>query len=359
MRLAAISNSRRDWLAMCLAAVPCAPPPDNRLSYRDLPPPAVAVARELGLTENTWAEVFATQQHNIRLRIAEGSAEHITYYVLQSRSFTGRPPIDPVRLAASRPSAMPSEVQSRFAEFLKTPEANGQRHQVIRKLWEQLADQWPPERCFRHTMAFLSDRRDSDRDSLDALYQRRGLATDTIPAQTAVLERAFASIGNRSSAPMLLIGPGLDLTRRENFQDSLPLRSYQADWLSSRGLVECMDVRPEVVEFLRSQGSCAFEGDVSRTVAGHLRYSAAFATNVFLYLSDQLLFLAFANIAAALQPGGWFVHNDGRFAAKVFGEVLGLPVVSFAPLSLGFRGDVEQMDRVVLHQKTLAIDHSR
>ena len=357
--LAAISSSRRDWLAMCLAAVPCAPPQDNQLAYRDLPPPAVAIARELGLTESSWAGIFAKQQRNLEQRIAEGSAEHITYYVLQSRSFTDRPPIDPLRLAASRPSDMPAEVLSRFADFLRTPKAADERHSVIRKLWEEVADPWPLTRCFRHTMNFLSAQKGSQREELDALYQQRGLAADTVPAQTAVLERALGSMQNRSSAPMLLIGPGLDLTRRENFQDSLPLKSYQADWLSSRGLTECMDVRPEVVEFLRDHGQCAFRGDVTRNVAGRLRYSAAFATNVLLYLSDLLLFLAFAAITAALQPGGYFVHNDQRFAAKVFGESLGLPVVKFEPVSLGFRAGVEQMDRAVIHRKTLATNDSR
>lgn len=360
MTLAEIHTSRRDWLGMCLAAVPCAPPSENTIGFQDLPPAAIAIARDLGLTQDTWEEALAEQQRNLAVRIEQGSAEHITYYVLQSTGFTTRPPIDPVRMAVSHPSQAPPEVLARFDDFRKGAGVPDERNRIIRKLWQQLADRWSLERCFRHTMNFLSARRNADRQSVDRLYQERGLATDTLPAQTAVLERVFGTVEKTlNSKPMLLIGPGLDLTRRENFTDNLPLKSYQADWLSSRGPVECMDVRPEVVEFLSNRGQCAFLGDVTRSTRGRSRYGTVFATNVLLYLSDRLLFLAFAVIAAALRPGGYLVHNDQRFAAKVFGESLGLPVIKFEAVGLGTKAGVEQMDRAVVHRKTLATKETR
>jgi len=339
---------------------PCAPPPEDAIRFQDLPPAAIAIAQDLGLTQDTWAEALAEQQRDLAVRIDQGSAEHITYYVLQSTGFTRRPPIDPVRMAVSHPSHAPPEVLGRFDDFRKGVHAPDERNRIIRRLWQQLGDRWPPERCFRHTMDFLSARRNAEGRAGDRLYQQRGLATDTLLAQTAVLERAFGTLeGTLDSKPMLLIGPGLDLTRRENFKDNLPLKSYQADWLSSRGPVESMDVRPEVVEFLKNHGQCAFLGDVTRSTRGRSRYGAAFATNVLLYLSDRLLFLAFAVIAAALRPGGYLVHNDQRFAAKVFGESFGLPVISFEAVSMGTRAGVEQVDRAVIHRRTLATKRTR
>jgi hypothetical protein len=358
--LAEIHTSRRDWLSMCLAAVPCAPPSESTIRFQDIPPAAIAIAPELGLTQDTWEDALAEQQRELAVRIEQGSAEHITYYVLQSTSFTRRLPIDPIRMAASHPSHAPTEVLARFDDFRKEADAPDERNRIIRSLWQQLEDRWSPERCFRHTMDFLSARRNADRHAVDRLYQERGLAVDTLPVQTAVLERVFGTVEKTlDSKPMLLIGPGLDLTRRENFKDNLPLKSYQADWLASRGPTECMDARPEVVEFLKSRGQCAFLGDVTRSTRGRLRYGAAFATNVLLYLSDRLLFLAFAVIAAALRPGGYLVHNDQRFAAKVFGESFGLPVIKFEAISLGTRARVEQMDRAVIHWKTLATKETR
>lgn len=350
-----IHPSRRDWLCMCLAA-PCAPHSADVVRFQDLPPAATVLARELGLTPEAWDEVLAAQQKDLALRIDQGSAEHIIYYVLQSTGFTSRPAIDPVRLAASRPSSLPPEVEARFEDFQKERTvAAGERARIIHELWRQLGDSWPLERCFRHTLEFLGTRQGADRQNLDRLYQQRGLATDTVPSQIAVLERAFETLATAlDSSPMLLIGPGLDLTRREGFQDDLPLKSYQTDWLARRGTIDCMDVRPEVVKFLKDRGQCVFSGDVTRNIPGRIRYSAAFATNVLLYLNDRLLFLAFAVVNAALRPGGFFVHNDQRFAAKVFGESFGMPVTAFQPVSLGVRAGVEQMDRVVIHRKTLA-----
>ena len=54
-------------------------------------------------------------------------------------------------------------------------------------------------------------------------------------------------------------------------------------------------------------------------------------------------------VADALRPGGCLLHNDPRFAARLFGEAAGMPVVHFEAVALGRRGGREQMDRVVVH----------
>ena len=100
------------------------------------------------------------------------------------------------------------------------------------------------------TMKFLAERSQSQREARDELYQRRGLSADTTPEQTLVIDRALAFIKQRGRT--LLIGPGLDLTRREGFSDDLPLRAYQVERLMKEEL-DCADVRPEVIAYLKQQ----------------------------------------------------------------------------------------------------------
>ena len=75
------------------------------------------------------------------------------------------------------------------------------------------------------------------------------------------------------------------------------------------------------------------------------------ATNILLYLDDVELALALANFAQALRPGGCLLHNDSRFAARLFGEAAGIPVTYFQAVQLGTRGGREQVDRIVVHCK--------
>jgi hypothetical protein len=279
----------------------------------------------------------------LEARVRRGSAEHVTYYVLQSRTFTDAPPIDPVRLAASRPDLPPENARRRFREFESAPPRDA-RHRIVSALFRSTG--WTLEECFRETMAFL--RAAAPRESRDAVYQTRGLSMDSAPSHTEALRRA----ADHLTEPILLVGPGLDLTRREGFTDDLPLKSHQAEWIRMRApALECMDARPEVVEFLRGEGACAFGGDIAGDVPRRGFYGSSIATNVLLYLDDAGLFLAMASIAAALRSGGCFIHNDSRFAVKVFGEALGLPVIRFESVELGARNGVAQMDRVAVHRK--------
>lgn len=304
------------------------------------------MATELELGPGQWKSYRAAQRQRLAQRIAEGSAEHVTYYVLQSRRFTRRAPIDPVRLAAGKPTSMPATVAERFADFASATMIPDERFALVRDLAQRL--QWTPEALFGHTMAFLAERRQGDRE---ALYQRRGLSSDTVPAQTLVLDWALRHLGPRARGRTLLAGPGLDLTRREGFVDETPLRSYQVERLLSAGQpLDCVDVRPEVLAHLKTRPVCAREMDVTTHFANG-PYTFAVATNLLLYLDDRGLFAALAGLARSLAPGGYLLHNDQRFAAKAFGEMLGLPVERFEPIRLGTRQGVELMDRAVIHRK--------
>lgn len=338
--------SRRALLAAAAALEAC-PIQTIALDFDLLTDSAQAFARDLELGPGHWAPYCEQQRRKLTQRIAEGSAEHITYFVLQSRRFTQLSPIDPIKLASSAPATLPPAARQRFADFAQP--TSDARHRILLDLYHRLA--WTPEACFLHTMRFLQERRTGDKDEL---YQRRGLSADTVPSQTRTIQRALELF--HPQGPTLLAGPGLDLTRREGFSDSTPLASYQVDALLAAKLpVHCLDVRPEVLAYLKARGICATEMDLT-THSALGPYQFAVATNLLLYLDDRALFAAMAGLARSLAPGGLLLHNDTRFATKAFGEVLGLPFVRFEPISLGRRqgpGQIarEQLDRAVLHRK--------
>ncbi len=341
---------RRTWLASCAALVAC--PDEATLDFEQLPEQARDISTGLGLGEGAWAGYRNRQQRMLAQRIDEGSAEHVVYYVLQSRRFTKQPSIDPVRLAASKPTEMPLTARQRFADFVATS-LTDERHKLVVNLFRALPRLWTAEACFAHTMDFLAARSANREASRDALYQRRGLSSDTTPSQTRVIDQALKILGTRPKGNILLAGPGLDLTRREAFSDDTPLRIYQVERLLLTGApLDCVDLRPEVLANLKQYPVCAQFLDISTMAAsGTGRYHLAVATNVFIYLDDRALFAAMAGMMRSLAPGGYLVHNDTRYATKAFGEALGMPVVYFAPVSLGKRQGVELMDRVVIHRK--------
>lgn len=294
----------------------------RNLTVDELPQPFAA---ELGI-DGEW---FSRQAARQKVRIDEGSAEHITYYLLQSKSFSGEAPMEPMA-AAHRKLPFP---QSRAASFVAaTPQCD--RHRLVRNLYDSLG--WTLERCYEHTMAFLRAK-EVDRESLDLLYQRRGLSSDSSPDSLLGL----SSVELRAKR-VLLVGPGLDLTRREKFSDDLPLKSHQLEYLRSRfAHVDAVDIRPEVIAHLGVR-----RHDLTTDVLAE-RYDLIVATNVLVYLNDAELLCGLAGLSRALNAGGTLLHNDMRFAAKVFGEAVALPVEKYQPVAQGGR----KWDRIVIHRK--------
>lgn len=336
------------------------------LSFSDLPAQVQEVAAQLGLTATSFPNYVATQRRRLAERIIEGSAEHVTYYVLQSRRFTGLEPIDPVRLAAQRATEFPEPVRARFADFqAHSATVPDERCRLVRRLFLSLPEAWTPEACFRHTMQFLARKgpqaaqRPDRREVLDQLYQQRGLSSDTAPEQTRGLDEALRWMEQSRTAGgrTLLVGPGLDLTRREGFSDAIPLTAYQLDRLLAAPRIagagiDCADVRPEVMAHLSTRPLCALPLDITtQCTATPGQYGVAIATNLLLYFEEAPLLAAMAGLVQSLASGGLLIHNDARFATKVFGELLGCPVVHFQPLTTGQRGAVIQLDRLVIHRK--------
>jgi hypothetical protein len=223
--------------------------------------------------------------------------------------------------------------QTRADHFLAA-QPTCDRHKLIRGLYDSLG--WSLDRCYAHTLAFLRAK-EIDRVPLDPLYQSRGLSSDTSPESLTGL----ASL-NLPAQRVLLAGPGLDLTRRQNFSDDLALKSYQLDYLRSRyPLIDAIDIRPEVIAHLG-----ATRHDLTTEILP-AQYNLIIATNLFVYLNDAELLCAITGLSQSLPAGGILVHNDTRFAAKVFGEAVDLPVSSYQPVPLGG----QKWDRIVIHQK--------
>jgi SAM-dependent methyltransferase len=314
------------------------------------------MAADVGLTEQSFPAYLTAQRSALAERVVAGSAEHVIYYVLQSRQFTSLVSLDPLVLARAATDSLPAAVSLRMEAWRATAgERFDERHRLVAALYRELPGDWTLERCYRHTMQFLRERLAGaqEPDSINALYQRRGLSSDSVEGNTAVLAAARPQLG--SPRRILLVGPGLDFTRRERFSDALPLEQPQWLWLRAQfaeAALDAVDVRPEVLAFLRARGRCAVEADVTAQIAAAGAYDLAIATNLFVYLDDRGLLTALAGLARTLRPGGVLLHNDGRFAAKVFGGAVGLPVEHFAPVSLGLRNGREQMDRAVVHRRS-------
>jgi SAM-dependent methyltransferase len=348
--------TRRGWMAGIGSALGACPPAALPLAYADLPVAARRLAADLGLTAETFPEYLVAQRKALAVRVVAGSAEHITYYVLQSRRFSSLEALDPLRLAKLGSGGPPAEVGLRLKAFRASVATTlDERHGLIVGLFRGLPADWTLERCYEHTMRFLRERlaEGLDPEAVNSLYQRRGLSSDTAEGNTTVLTAAVPHLGRPKR--VLLVGPGLDLTRREGYDDATPLEQPQWEWLRERfgegATIDAVDIRPEVLAFLRKRGRCAVEVDITTQIPAVGVYDLAVATNLFVYLDDRSLLMALAGMARALRPGGVLMHNEGRFAAKVFGGAVGMPVVHFAPVSLGFRNGREQMDRAVIHRR--------
>jgi SAM-dependent methyltransferase len=123
-----------------------------------------------------------------------------------------------------------------------------------------------------------------------------------------------------------------------------PQAAALLELLGSRPRVyDCVDIREEVTASLAGGPCRASTGDLVVDPLAAGSYDLAVATNLLVYLDDQELALALANLAQALKPGGCLLHNDSRFAVRHMESV-----------TLGTRNGREQMDRIVVHCKIVS-----
>lgn len=281
-------------------------------------PKAKRLSNDLGLTETNWSSWIGQQPELLRKRVDAGSAEHVAYFLIFAGSFR---------------DLAPAERRTRFLAGATTS-----RHAAVLKLYRSIESEWSIERCIEHAEAF--QRANRDLAARELLYQSRGLSSDSAPQD--ILTKLPVGL---NPARILIAGPGLDLTRREPFDDRAPLISHQFHALRKMypgAEITCVDVRPEVLEALR-----AIRLDVTTQLLADAKFDLIVATNLLLYFEDRELLTALTGFAAMLAPSGMLLHNDTRFAAKVFGEALAMPVERYEAV----QWDARRWDRAVIHRK--------
>ncbi|MEZ5351881.1 MAG: class I SAM-dependent methyltransferase [Bryobacteraceae bacterium] len=333
-----------------------------------------AALRPLFEREQAGAESFDRFVQRIETgtaqRLREGLADHLVYYVLQSRSFTEAAPIVPALSAKLyHESAMvPDNVRRRIADF--TAGVHGAPRAKL------LAAQLPAngkaaflESNYKRAMEFLHEkefasRTRSGRDRRDyvaSLYTARGHSTDTSPnsSQAAIveLEALAAREPGVRFRRVLIVGPGLDLAPRDNLQEDVPPQSYQpatiAKALVAAGLatvgelaVECADINPLVAQAVRAD-----PWNILTRRPPPARYDLVIATNVLLYFPRAELLLAINNIHQMVKPGGYFLHNDTRGEIEEFTAPIRFGPVNARMVRTGQRAGVELYDAAVLHRR--------
>lgn len=341
------------------------------VGWTDLPVALRTILARGGLDQGRYATWQAKRTQELRVRLDNGSAEHVAYFLLQSRAFTDAPALDPMREAriylrslkpdrwdaflAGEPGGAPlNEPIRRRAEAFWQAEARNERHRLLRAMAATLG--WRSEQILETAFRFLLQR--SEEDDADALYQRRGLSADPFPATMRAVERGLMKTGGGRDA-VLLAGPGAELGSRFGVDDARPVQSTQPGALLALNgrkpaRFDCVDIRQEVVDSLAGGPCKAARLDIAGEALPVESYDLAVATNLLVYLNEEELGVAMGNLGRALRPGGCLVHNDSRFAARLFGEAAGMPVIYFESVTLGRRGGREQMDRVVVHCRPVA-----
>ncbi len=233
---------------------------------------------ELPASLQATAVRIAELNRETEARIREGEADHLVFYVLQSKSFTALEPIEPSRSARAWHEAgkIPEDAARRLDAF-RAAAPKGPRHEYFAKT---MAAGFDLNAEYTRAMRFLYEKEwasrtrsgDERREFVAGLYQARGHSTDTsLEANYAVhmgLEALKKSAPGLKIQRVLLIGPGLDWAPRTGLHDEAPPQSYQpyalADSLLRLGLAEkdtlridAADVNPRVTDYLTAFPSSA------------------------------------------------------------------------------------------------------
>lgn len=333
-----------------------------------------ALLGQEGLSEATYSDWQADHHMRTGARLAEGAAEHIAYFLLQSKQLSSAAPVDPLADARRYFHSLAEAEQKSYlaGKFPAQPLSAGararmeafwnqaprsERHRILREMATAL--DWPPQRVVQTAYRFLLQR--AETDDTDALYQARGLSADPFPPSMQAVEQGLRWLranGRTAWDRVLLAGPGADFGSRFGVDDSKPVRSPQPAALlkvlpKAPSEFQCVDIRPEVELTLAGAPCRARTADLVVDRLPREAFDLAVATNVFVYLDNDELALALENLSDSLRPGGCLLHNDNRFATRLFGEAAGIPVALFERVTLGRRNGREQVDRIVVQCKGL------
>jgi hypothetical protein len=327
-----------------------------KIQYKDVP---VLLMPYIGVAQSDFPGYITRIESETARRVREGEYEHLIYFVLQSRSFTRLPPIEPALSGRS-----PEAVARRFDDFLA---AFGKSSTDPRMRYFQRAMQITRadlERAYARMMQFLHDKEESGKQDV---YQSRGHSSDTRLASSFTVWNALSVLkavdARLTVRRVLILGPGADFAPRTDFDGSVPPQSYQpyaiSQALLSLGLsrngeleVDCADVNDRVLqsisnrkpeirfepgtpEFIDYQRKLSSGGPLPVSISAvklnaitervtNKKYDLIVATNILLYFPPPQLALALANIRSMLAPGGYFIHNDLRPETETYTKTMGM-----------------------------------
>jgi hypothetical protein len=252
----------------------------REIAWADVAPAIQRLLTVRGVDPTTFPARVSECRRQNQARLREGDLDHLVHYALQSSSFTDQPPIEPAVSAEAfvRTGTIPADVRSRLARFGTA--ADGNRGNVrlgyFRDVLTQnrppdmstsdfLAAQYGRAMRFLYEKEYLAARQPNKTEAVGALYQARGLSTDTSVEAGYVVYLGLATLRQldpqRRIRSVFIVGPGLDLAPRTDLVDAADPQSYQPfavlDALLTLGLarrddlrVVSADINPRVVEWI-------------------------------------------------------------------------------------------------------------
>jgi hypothetical protein len=291
-----------------------APKPDRakkQIAYADIPAGLCGWLEKEGVGENNFSDHIAAINRSTAERELRGEYDHLIFFLLQSRRFTGQTKIEPAlsayefvnglsepereRYLAETPDYLPPEermpkaARARMNEFIQfigamDQDSDDERMTYFKtflknsaskssSLAQRLYAEYGRAMRFLYRKEFAS--RKFSKEQLAAyvasLYRDRGHSTDTQIESNFAVYTALAALkaGEKSQPPstrlnrVLIVGPGLDFAPRTDFIDMFGPQSYQpfavADALLSLKLcdaarlqIDCVDINERVVAHLQS-----------------------------------------------------------------------------------------------------------
>jgi CheR methyltransferase, SAM binding domain len=275
----------------------------EQIVFTDIPPQLSPWLEAQGVNAGNFSTHIASINEDTDGREVRGEYDHLIYFLLQSKTFTQQPRIEPalssqefvngLKDAERRKyladgsdylpanEMMPKPARARMRDFIKAIDSQSAdvRLNYFRSLLNQRTDSSTPidqhlYAEYARSMKFLylkefasrAIKKEQHAAYIGSLYQDRGHSTDTqIEANYAVYV-ALASLKAQSPSTrikrVLIVGPGLDFAPRTDLIDLFGPQSYQpfavADALIGLKLAEaahlhihCVDINQRVVDYLR------------------------------------------------------------------------------------------------------------
>ena len=207
----------------------------QRSEWSDFPQPAQTLARQLGLTATEFGAILSKIDRETEDRLHEGEFDHLIYYMLQSKSFTNEPLIEPAKSAVGfiKDRKIPMDVDRRIVQLtnaLSRPSDDRQRY------FSELVSHSDAAQLLRteymRAMKFLYDKEIGCRSEANpqacvaSLYSHRGHSSDTSTQSQIVIKSGLNWLrDNQKMGPIhqvLIIGPGVDFAPRTGFHDDTP-----------------------------------------------------------------------------------------------------------------------------------------